>query len=696
MRGYLIFICLFFIQSAYGQTYRQYVKAAEKSMAQKDYYSAMRYYQDALSIKDSDPSLHYKCGLAAHQFFAFTIAEAHYEKAKKSSNENEFPQLDFYLAEVKQTLGDYAEAAEYYRNYFKKGIGSEMDLEKADMEADACLWAAQQKADPDTEIKRMSKKINSKFSEFAGSWATDTLIFASLKYNDETVDEDRKLAKIIFSTNPDSQRGKPLKIKGIPENKNVANATFNRDNKTMYFTICDYVNTVDLNCEIYYSIFDGRRWISEKLPENINMPGFTQTQPAWSALEDWKGLFFVSNRPEGKGGLDIWFAKSRTRDTFDDPINLSPLNTPFDDITPSVDNTSQTPRLYFSSDGRKGFGNFDVFRSDWMGRWSNPINMGLPVNSGYNDVYFWKDTEMEKAVVSSNRPESESMLKDDPACCNDLYDLKLPEEEELLVTNDTPKPEPTPEPKPVVTPKPKPTPKPTITTPKPSPNPTVTPKPEPKPEPTITPRPIPKPIPTTPIKSTPIITFQSILPVKVYFDNDEPDKRTTRTRTIKSYAQAYNEYLEREPVFYDKYPIGLDASIKAEAMSRLTDFFNYDVRKGYSDLQLLSSMVLERLNAGQSVTIEVKGFTSPRAKTKYNEYLAQRRTSSLLNFFNEYQGGILQDFIRKGQLKIEELPIGEITAPPGISDVISDERNSIYSPEASKERRAEVVAVKIN
>ncbi len=690
MRGIIIIILLFSFGLSYGQTLKQYVKAADKSMVEKDYYSAMKYYQNALEIKENDAALHYKCADAARQFFAFELANIHFNKAQKLSKKGEFPLLNLYWAEVKQTLGEYLKAEKLYQAYFKAGIGSEMNLEKADMEADACQWAAEQQINSDVKIKRLSKKINSKFSEFAGSWLSDTLIFASLKYKDETVAKDRKISKILLSNNTEVQRGKSVRIKGIPENKNIANATFDHKRNTMYFTICDYINTVDLNCDIYYSINDGKRWIAEKLPEPINVEGFTNTQPAWSDIEGWKGLFFTSNRPEGKGGKDIWFAKYKAADRFEEPINITAVNTPFDDITPSIDNTNPNSPLYFSSNGRKGFGNFDVYFSEKGKEWGIPQNMGRPVNTGYNDVYFWKDTKNEKAIVSSNRPESTSMLKDDPACCNDLYEIIFPEEE-IVVINDIPKPEPKPikTPTPILsTPIPQPKPEPS----KPVVNNIPTPKPAPQPKPIIIPTPKPNYYPST----TPVVSIESILPVKVYFDNDEPDKRTTNTRTIKSYSTSFREYLQREPIFFDKYLKGISNAKVSEEESKLISFFTNDVKRGFDDLELLSRLIQDKLANGQFLTIEIKGYTSPRAKTKYNEYLAQRRTSSLLNYFNQYNNGAFKTFFSSGQLKIVELPIGEIMAPSGISDVISDERNSIYSPEASKERRAEVVAVKIN
>ncbi len=670
---------IFFSVLSYGQTYKQYIKAGNKSLEEKDYYSAMRYYQEALEIKEGNAEIYYKCANAARLFFAFTTAEEYYIKTQKLSQNNEFPLLPFYLAEVKQTLGKYEEAIKLYDQFLKSEVGNQQDILQAEKEKKSCEWAKESSPNEKIKVERLSNKINTKFSEFAGVWMSDTLIFASLKYKDESVPEDRRIAKTLLSTNTETQRGKTVRIKELPENINVANATFDVENNKMFFTVCEYINTMDLHCEIYYAIWDGRKWLAEKLSETINN-GNNNTQPAWSSHKNWKGLFFSSDREGGKGGLDIWFAQHLGGDEFAEPINLEEINTPYDEITPSVDNTSETVDLYFSSNGYLGFGNYDVYKTQHnQETWEHAMNMKTPINSSYNDVYFWKDSRMNKAIVSSNRPESASMLKKTPACCNDLYNVIMPIDEEEIVVIEEPQPILVPEPKPEPVPVPEPQPQ-----PKPEPIPVLTPTP--------TPTPIPQPAPPV---TTSIVTFESILPVKVYFDNDEPDKRTLKTRTQKPYSQAYNEYIARENTFYDKYAAVLPSDKKYIAMNSLSDFFNNHVRKGYSDLQLLSTMVLDKLVQGKTVTIEVKGFTSPRARTAYNDKLAQRRTSSLLNYFNEYQGGIFLPYLQSGKMKIVELPIGEITAPAGISDSIPDERNSIYSPEASLERRAEVVAIKI-
>jgi tetratricopeptide (TPR) repeat protein len=672
MRVSVVILLSFLSFSAFGQTFKQYVKAGDKSMIEGDYYSAMIYFQDAAEIKEDNAGVQYKCGEAARQFFSYETAEVHFEKAKKIAGEGELPLLNLYLADVKQTLGKYDEAAELYKAYFDAGIGDEMNMELAEMGQASCGWAKEQQRNAEIMTRAMEKTINSRYSEFGGSWKSKELYFSSLKFKDETVKEDRRLSKIL-STEYEDERGKSLRIKGIPEDTNVGNTTFD-DKGNMYFTVCDYVDATYLRCDIYYAEHDGKRWISEKLENLINQEEYTQTQPAWSNHKDWKGLFFSSNRPEGKGGMDIWFAKHKGADVFEEPINIAAVNTPFNEITPSFDKGRAEAKLYFSSDGYVGFGKYDIYESKHNGKeWTAPENMGMPINSGYNDVYFWKNSKLDKALLSSNRLESRQMIKGESACCNDLY--------KVTFLNKEPEPETTPEPEIVVIekPQPKPTPKPV---------------PRPKPTPVIvsTPKPVPTPKPI-PVKTT--VTLQSLLPLKVYFDNDEPDKRTYKTRTIKSYTQSYNEYILRESVFYDKYVEGLSLEYRSEALANLVGFFNNDVRKGYADLQTASFMILSNLELGKNITIQVKGYTSPRAKSTYNQNLAQRRTSSLLNYFNQFLDGAFLSYIQSGQLRIIELPIGETTAPTDISDSLTDEKNSIYSPGASEERRAEVVAVKI-
>jgi hypothetical protein len=105
--------------------------------------------------------------------------------------------------------------------------------------------------------------------------------------------------------------------------------------------------------------------------------------------------------------------------------------------------------------------------------------------------------------------------------------------------------------------------------------------------------------------------------------------------------------------------------------------------------------ILEQyLRDGKQISIFLKGYTSPLASAEYNLKLGKRRISSIQNEFKVFQGGILWKYMESGDLVVAEKSFGEETAPPTVSDDRKNKRKSIYSPEASEERRVEIVEIK--
>jgi tetratricopeptide (TPR) repeat protein len=177
-----------------------------------------------------------------------------------------------------------------------------------------------------------------------------------------------------------------------------------------------------------------------------------------------------------------------------------------------------------------------------------------------------------------------------------------------------------------------------------------------------------------------------LFPVILYYDNDEPTKRTTSRMTSKSYEKTYFDYQSRKSAFQQTSPDG---------GSEITDFFDNRVKEGWERLQELSTIILKELQSGSIVELEVSGFASPRANSNYNRNLTSRRIVCISNHFRQFQNGVFRPYIDKNKLRFVTVPQGEELAPQGISDIIADEKNSIYSVAASKERRAQIVRMNI-
>jgi hypothetical protein len=190
--------------------------------------------------------------------------------------------------------------------------------------------------------------------------------------------------------------------------------------------------------------------------------------------------------------------------------------------------------------------------------------------------------------------------------------------------------------------------------------------------------------------------LESFLPLSLYFDNDEPDKSTNAYSTRKSYSQTYETYLPRKQEFIIKYFGGKINNESDPSNARIDNFFETDVKGGYNKLLKFSAALKERLFAGDKIEITIKGFASPRAATNYNKNLTSRRISSVRNHFAQFESGLFVKYFNNGQLILREEPNGEDKSPFGISDIIPDERNSVFSVDASLERRVELIEVKVS
>ena len=167
---------------------------------------------------------------------------------------------------------------------------------------------------------------------------------------------------------------------------------------------------------VYYSAKQATGWSEPVLLSTVSNGDADSKQPFCSA--DGKYLFFASNRAGGAGGFDIWYAPLKSDGTTGDAVNAgTSINSAADEQAPFYQQSSNT--LVFSSNGRAGMGGYDLFAAKGNETtWKAAENLGHPVNSARDDIYFFapeKSELLSNAIFSSDRGTG---------CCLETYSIK--------------------------------------------------------------------------------------------------------------------------------------------------------------------------------------------------------------------------------------------------------------------------------
>lgn len=428
MKQILIIAALFLgLAPLSAQTQQAWIDAAEKAYEREDYYSAYKYYEIAVEFDSSRFDLWYRYAQSAQRFTAYKTAERIYQRVLFSPWRDSFPNINFELAEAKQSLGDYEGAAVLYQYFLDKQPNAPADMRaKAAWGVTNSNWAAEAgKNKRETVISHYPGDINSPYSDFGLTKRGDTTYFSSMRveFKNDTLIPVRRFNKIFRKIGEEPSRMMEDKEINVP-NRHAANLAFTPSGKRVYFSLCDFVDNTELRCELYAcDIAPNGRW-SEPVKQSVNVQGYTVNHPhvARDPRTGQEYLYFASDCPGTVGGLDLWRCTLAADGTLGAPENLADVNTRGDDVTPFFYEPTQT--LYFSSNGRLTFGGYDIYRSGWTGdEWLRPENMGLPVNSSYNDLYYSILPVEELAYFASNRPDSAAVFWDETkeACCFDIY-----------------------------------------------------------------------------------------------------------------------------------------------------------------------------------------------------------------------------------------------------------------------------------
>lgn len=178
-------------------------------------------------------------------------------------------------------------------------------------------------------------------------------------------------------------------------------ASITADNKTMYFVICQ--NNEYKACDIWYSERQPAGWTNmTPIQGKLNIGTEWDSQPSISF--DGKEMIFVSDRPGGSGGSDLYISRKMPDGSWSEGQNLGKeINTDKNELTPFLHSDSKT--LYFSSKGHNSLGGYDIFfsRQGADGTWSKPKNIGSPINTENDEVSFFVSLDGKRGFFSSDK-----------------------------------------------------------------------------------------------------------------------------------------------------------------------------------------------------------------------------------------------------------------------------------------------------
>ncbi len=237
----------------------------------------------------------------------------------------------------------------------------------------------------DVKIENAGSEINSEYPDFAPVVTADDeeMIFTSRRSDclGDMAPDGFQYEDLYISTKQGGKWSKAINM-GTTINTTGHDACIglSTDGQKLY------MYRDDNGGDIYYSTLKGSKWTE---PKNIGKPINTNYyEPSVCVSADNKWLFFVSNKPGGKGGRDIYLCEMGKNGRWSEPRNLEEINTEQDDDAPFFHPDGKT--LYFSSKGHSSMGGFDIFKSELKpnGKFSKPQNLGYPINTTDDDIYF--------------------------------------------------------------------------------------------------------------------------------------------------------------------------------------------------------------------------------------------------------------------------------------------------------------------
>lgn len=410
---FAVIFCSLNVQSQGGE-FKDFFREGNYLLLEENYEMALKNFLRAYELDSSSANINYNVGLcylksAIHK----ADAEAKLAKAVKSitkhyrmddHTEKDAPPLAyFYYAQALHVNYKFDEAVEYY-NKFIVYVEDDKDWKKEiEYYKQQTVYAKQLISAPiNVQITNMGDSINSEWPDFSPVLSADerTLIYTTRRptgTGGEKTPEGQYFEDIVVSYKDDNGKwSKPVSLSDyVNTNGHEASVSLSADGQTLIVFKDDGGNG-----NIYFSQWDGKTWGGlQMFGSDINSKYW---EPHACLNADGTVLYFTSDRPGGKGGRDIYRCVKLPNGKWSKALNVgSAINTEYDEDSPFIHPDGKM--FFFASRGHKTMGGFDLMFSviDDDGKFSEPINLGYPINTPDDDVFYSTSPDGKRAYFSS-------------------------------------------------------------------------------------------------------------------------------------------------------------------------------------------------------------------------------------------------------------------------------------------------------
>jgi len=391
-----------------------------------DYVSALKIYDNLYKIDSSFPELNYRIGRCMFNLGSNKLQSVKYFK---NASEAGYVEGHYYLARCYHLQMKFNDAIKLYQKYKTSNGKKLVNNSEIDRYIDISVQAKEMINNPvDVTIENIGPAINSKYSDYVPLLSADesVLIFTSRRKGStgSHLDPYNHYFEDIYISYKENGGWTEAKNIGLNINTETHDACvgLSSDGATL---IIYRTNKNLTGGDLYWSKLEGETWKKPiKFGSNINTE---YQEPSASLTADGNKIYFSSNRPGGYGGKDIYRAVRFVNGEWSLPLNLGPtINTPYNEDAPFIHPDGKT--LYYSSKGHKTMGGYDIFKSIFEedSLWSEPENLGYPINTVDDDIYFVLSADGQRGYYSSSKVGGYNG--------QDIYIINMPYYEAKLLT----------------------------------------------------------------------------------------------------------------------------------------------------------------------------------------------------------------------------------------------------------------------